>query len=159
VIGAGVVLRVDGVPARLDDDGTTRLVGTNRLEEGDTYSVRAYAPNPTRKQMQGAPRGYNQNLARYTAISLPRPGESVTDELSAPEFVRDAAMQSRESVFVPLRDSTQTDWGVRADRMLRQSPYQPMYERALELTRDAPNAYDASRYARGTAASPSSEMV
>ena len=27
VIGAGVILRVDGVPARLDDDGTTRLIG------------------------------------------------------------------------------------------------------------------------------------
>ena len=48
-------------------------IGNERLEKGDTYSVRAYAPNPTRKQMQGAPKGYIANLARYTAIRLPHP--------------------------------------------------------------------------------------
>ena len=144
VIGAGVILRVDGVNARTMDDGTTRLIGTDRLEKGDTYSVRVYAPNPTRKQMQGAPKGYTANLARYTAITLPHPGESVTDELSGGTFAeREKAVGRRESIFVPLRYSDTSDWGPRADRLLRQSAYAPMYERALDLTRDAPTVYDA----------------
>jgi len=144
VIGAGVILRVDGVPARLNDDGTTRLIGNDRLEEGDTYSVRAYAPNPTRKQMQGAPKGYDANLARYTAITLPRPGESAIDELAGATFAeREAAAGKRESIFVPLRYSDPTDWGPRSDRLLRRSPYAPMYRQALELTRNEPTAYDA----------------
>jgi transglutaminase-like putative cysteine protease len=144
VIGAGVILHVDGVPARLEDDGTTRLIGTDRLEKGDTYSVRAYAPNPTREQMQGMPKGYIQSLSRYTAIRLPHRGESVTDELAGASFVeREQAPRSRESVFVPLRYSDPTDWGPRADRLLRRSPYAPMYERALQLTQGTATSYDA----------------
>ena len=144
VIGAGVVLRVDGVRARTMDDGTTRLIGSNRLEKGDTYSVRAYAPNPTRKQMQGAPKGYAANLARYTAITLPNSGESAIDELAGTTLAqRESAVPTRSSVFVPLRYSDRTEWGRRADRLLRQSPYAPMYNEALRLTKDQPTAYDA----------------
>jgi transglutaminase-like putative cysteine protease len=144
VIGAGVVLNVDGVRARTMDDGTTRLIGTDRLEKGDTYSVRAYTPNPTRRQMEGMPKGYTQNLIRYTSITLPNPGETVTDELGAGSLgQRENALPSRESVFVPLRYSDETELGLRSDRLLRQSPYAPMYEQALGLTRDTPTAYDA----------------
>src|SRR6185436_10090439 len=84
VVGAGVVLDVDGVPARVAGDGTARLLAGNRLEEGDTYSVRAYVPNPTRAQMQNAPQGYAQEEIRYTAIQLPNPGESAITELANP---------------------------------------------------------------------------
>ncbi|MET0614141.1 MAG: transglutaminaseTgpA domain-containing protein [Thermoleophilaceae bacterium] len=144
VVGAGVILRVDGVRAQPMDDGTTRLIGTDRLERGDTYSVRAYVPNPTRKQLQGMPKGYSANLSRYTAITLPHPGESVNDELGGTTFAqRQSARQTRESIFVPLRYSDQTEWGPRADRLLRQSVYAPMYDQALRLTRDAPTSYDA----------------
>ena len=145
VVGAGVILRVDGVRAQPMDDGTTRLIGTDRLERGDTYSVRAYVPNPTRKQLQGMPKGYSANLSRYTAITLPHPGESVTDELGGTTTFaqRQSAVQTRESIFVPLRYSDTTDWGPRADRLLRQSAYAPMYDQALRLTRDAPTSYDA----------------
>jgi transglutaminase-like putative cysteine protease len=144
VIGAGVILRVDGVRARPMDDGTTRVIGSDPLEKGDTYSVRVYAPNPTRKQMRGAPKGYLANLARYTAITLPHPGESAIDELAGRTFAeRERAARTRESIFVPLRYSDTTEWGPRADRLLRRSPYAPMYARALELTRDTPTVYDA----------------
>ena len=53
--------------------------------------MRVYAPNPTKKQMQHAPRGYGENMSRYTAIQLPRRGESATDELGGPGFVREGA--------------------------------------------------------------------
>ena len=75
----------------------------NRLEEGDTYSVRAYAPNPTRAQMQDAPEGY--------AAKCPVHG----DPAAAPGRVRDRRAggadargarergRSARAVFVPLR--------------------------------------------------------
>ena len=35
---------------------------------------------------------------------------------------------------MPLRDTLPNGWGPRADRLIRASPYRPMYERALQLT-------------------------
>ena len=59
VVGAGITMRVDGVGgARPSSDGTTRLRPGVTLEKGDTYFVRAYAPNPTKAQMEGVQEGY-----------------------------------------------------------------------------------------------------
>ena len=141
VVGAGVVLDVDGVQARYSSDGTTRLPEGERLEEGDAYSVRAYAPNPTKEQMQGVHPGYDTNLVRYTALQLPNPGDSAIDDAAAPAFVQPGA--ARDTVFVPLRGSDPSAAGRLADRSIRSSPYLPMYQQALELTDNAPTAYDA----------------
>jgi transglutaminase-like putative cysteine protease len=146
VVGAGVVLDVDGISARSPSaDGTTRLFRGRRLEEGQTYSVRAYAPNPTKEQMQGAPQGYRRDLVRYTAIRLPNPGESATRTLPGQTLAdQERAARLRENIFVPLRgNAVDADLGPRADQGLRASAYAPMYEQALELTRDQPTAYDA----------------
>jgi transglutaminase-like putative cysteine protease len=144
VVGAGVILSVDGAQGRLAPDGTMRLVGDRRLEEGDSYSARVYAPNPTREQMERVPEGFSQNLVRYTAITLPRPGESATDELTGPAFVQRDAARRRETIAVPLRgDEDQSRLGPHADRALRSSPYAPMYEQALRLTAKAPTTYAA----------------
>jgi transglutaminase-like putative cysteine protease len=143
VVGAGVILKVDGARARLTSDGTMRLLGDRRLEEGDSYSVRAYAPNPTRQQMQRVPAGFSSSLLRYTGITLPRPGESATDELTGPAFVQ-REVARRETIAVPLRgDVDQARLGPHADRALRSSPYRPMYEQALRLTSNTPTTYDA----------------
>ena len=141
VVGAGVVKDVDGVQARVSSDGTTRLPEGERLEEGDAYSVRVYAPNPTREQMEGVQDGYSSDLVRYTSIQLPNPGDSAIDEATGPAFVRPA--EGRETVFVPLRGNGASDDALAADRSIRRSPYLPMYERARELTDDAPTAYEA----------------
>jgi transglutaminase-like putative cysteine protease len=140
VIGTGVILDVDGVPARATEDGTALLPSGKRLEEGDSYSVRAYAPNPTKEQMQGVPEGYPNDKIRYTAIQLPNPGESATRTFRNEP---DQAALHRETLFVPLRGDARSDLGPHADRLLRSSPYAPMYEKALELTRNQPTAYDA----------------
>jgi transglutaminase-like putative cysteine protease len=142
VVGAGVSLRVDGAPARLSSDGTTRMVGGARLEEGDGYSVRAYAPNPTKAQMRGAPEGYLDNLVRYTAIQLPNPGDSATEDGGA-GFVQREQSRARETVYVPLRGNDPSDWGPRAERLIGNSPYAPMYRQARDLTANQPTAYDA----------------
>jgi protein-glutamine gamma-glutamyltransferase len=144
VVGAGVILHVDGARARLTSDGTMRMLGDGRLEEGDSYSVRAYAPNPTREQMEGVPEGFKSNLLRYTAITLPRPGESAIDELTGPAFVERQVARRRETIAVPLRGNVdQANLGPHADRALRGSPYAPMYEEALRLTSNTPTTYDA----------------
>jgi transglutaminase-like putative cysteine protease len=144
VLGAGVVLGVDGVPAALAGDGTARLLAGNRLEEGDTYSVRAYVPNPTRAQMQGVPKGYSEDFIRYTGIQLPLPGESATRTPPGQTLAdREQLALQRHEVFVPLRDDPTSGAGPSAARQLRDSPYERMYEQALALTQDKPTAYDA----------------
>jgi hypothetical protein len=145
VVGAGVTLRVDGVDARVSADGTARLLAGGRLEEGDSYSVRAYAPNPTKSQMQRAAQGYSEPLVRYTAIQLPRPGETATRELAvgATPADQEQLASQRQTLFVPLRGDPQSGSGPDADRMIRNSVYARMYDQALELTRDQPTGYDA----------------
>jgi transglutaminase-like putative cysteine protease len=145
VIGAGVILKADGVPSITAGDGTTRMLAGNRLEEGDAYSVRFYAPNPTKDQMRGVPRGYAENRVRYTAIRLPDAGESALDPPVGAGFVQgeEAARLGRDPVFVPLRGNGPSGLGPFADRQLRSSPYAAMYEQALELTRDSRTSYDA----------------
>jgi transglutaminase-like putative cysteine protease len=144
VLGAGVVLDVDGVPARLAGDGTARLLGGNRLEEGDTYSVRAYVPNPTKEQMRNVPSGYSEDTIRYTGIKLPLPGESATRIPPGQNLVdREQAARFRPTVFVPLRGDPTSGGGPGAAQQLRDSPYARMYQQALELTQTQPTAYDA----------------
>ena len=146
VVGAGTVLDVDGIAHRLTGDGTARLPAENRLEEGDSYSVRAYAPNPTKAQMRGAPEGYSGSLQRYTALQLPNRGDTATSGLGAgTELDQQRAALDRRTVFVPLQGDPESGSGADAERLIRNSPYAPMYERALELTRspDAQSAYDA----------------
>jgi protein-glutamine gamma-glutamyltransferase len=145
VVGAGVVLRVDGAPARPSGDGTARLVGGRRLDEGDTYYVRAYAPNPTKSQMERAPQGYIDEMVRYTSLQLPRPGDSAIRELRTGSTLADQERfaQLRPTIFVPLRGSPDSGSGPDAIRMLRNSVYAPMYQQALALTQDQPTVYDA----------------
>ena len=144
VVGAGVVLAVDGVSARPSADGTTRLFGNRRLEEGDTYFVRSYAPNPTKAQMENAPPGYPGDLVRYVAIQLPNPGESATRTLPGQSLLaQERAAQLRDTEYPTLRGNEPSDLGPRAEAALRDSVYAPMYERALELTSGQPTTYDA----------------
>jgi len=144
VVGAGVILDVDGAPARPAGDGTARLLAGNRLEEGDTYSVRSYAPNPTKAQMRSVPDGYADDLIRYTAIQLPLPGESATRTLRGQTFTdRQQAALRRDTVFVPLQGDLESGNGPDAGPQLLESPYGPMYDQAIALTQDEPTAYDA----------------
>jgi transglutaminase-like putative cysteine protease len=145
VLGTGVVLGVDGVRSRTASDGTTRLRAGDRLEEGDAYSVQAYAPNPTKAQMEGSPTGYRTDLVRYTSIQLPEEGESALDPPVGAGFVQgdEPVSVQRDPVYVPLRGNGPSDWGPRSDRLIRSSPYAAMYEQARQLTQDQPTSYDA----------------
>jgi transglutaminase-like putative cysteine protease len=143
-VGAGVTLGVDGegIRARPSGDGTTRLL-SGRLERGDTYSVRAYAPNPTRAQLEGAPGGYSNQFAPYTAVQLPNPGDSALEPAPRSQFARELAAQERRTVFFPLRGNPAGAWAERSERMVRNSPYERMYDLAQQLTGTQESAYDA----------------
>ena len=143
VVGAGITMRVDGVGgARPSSDGTTRLRPGVTLEKGDTYFVRAYAPNPTKAQMEGVQEGYPGGLIAYTSIKLPNPGETAT---SGPQRAdaREHAALGRDNVFVPLRGDPASGWGARAEAAIRRSPYERMYDLTQTLTAGQPTAYAA----------------
>jgi protein-glutamine gamma-glutamyltransferase len=145
VVGAGVTYGVDGVTASSNADGTTRLIGDELLRQGDTYTVDTYAPDPTAEQMRGAPAGYASDLISYTAITLPNPGESATEDPARQgDTAPGAAAELRQRVFVPLRgDPISGDGATEATAALQASGYAPMYELAQELTATANSEYDA----------------
>ncbi len=145
VVGAGVTLRVDGVGgSRPSSDGTTLLRRGVTLEKGDSYFVRAYAPNPTKAQMEDVPSGYSQGMVAYTQIQLPNPGESATDGLGLQDdAARERAAQARDNVFMPLRGDPLSGWGPRAEAAIRRSPYERMYDLTQRLTANQPTAYAA----------------
>ena len=145
VVGAGITYGVDGVRATSYADGTTRLIGGEVLRQGDTYTIDAYAPDPSADQMRGAPSGYPSSLISYTGISLPNPGESATEGTSLQGgAAREAATELRQRVFVPLRGNPLSgDGATAATTALQESGYGRMYELAQELTADQPTGYDA----------------
>jgi transglutaminase-like putative cysteine protease len=136
IVGAGITYDVVGAgPVSGSGDGTTRSTG-QPLERGDSYLVRAYAPDPSAAQMRGAPGGYPSELVRYTTVRLPRGGESALDPGSV-----DAA-EARAAHQVPLREGP-TGGDRDNARAFEASPYRRTYELALGLTQGEPTVYDA----------------
>jgi protein-glutamine gamma-glutamyltransferase len=138
VVGAGTTYAVTGVPTTGTADGTTVKLD-EPLERGDTYTVQAYAPDPSPRQMRGAPAGYAGALGQYTTIFLPRSGETARGPVEG-----DAARSARaplRPVLVPLRGNPGAG-GRDARRRLRASPYASMYRLATRLSSGAPTVYD-----------------
>jgi len=131
LVGAGTPYRIeDAGPYATASDGTTRIAG--RLEEGASYTVNTYAPNPTAKQMRGAPPGVSTGLIEYTAIELPVEGGL------------DPAARN-DQVLVPLWGGGTTTFGDpdAPRRELTESVYGDMYGVASRVTAGAPSMYDA----------------
>jgi protein-glutamine gamma-glutamyltransferase len=145
VVGAGVTYAVDGTRTLPPSaDGTTRMMPGEVLRKGDSYTVDTYAPDPTAEQMRGAPAGYAGGLIPYTSISLPNRGESATEGVGLQgDAARDAALDGRRRVFVPLRGDPISGSGQAALEALESSRYADMYALTQELTADAPTDYDA----------------
>jgi transglutaminase-like putative cysteine protease len=145
VVGAGVTYDSEGVRANSFGDGTTRLTGNAVLRQGDSYTIDTYAPDPTAEQMRGAPSGYSSDQIQYTAIRLPNPDESATEDPARQgDTAPGAAAELRQRVFVPLRgDPISGDGATEAAAALQASGYAPMYELAQELTANERTGYDA----------------
>lgn len=147
VLGAGTVYRVDGVAHSISGDGTSR-VQAEPLEEGDSYTVNVYAPNPNREQMRESSSGaygYPGELTQYTRIYLPEPGDDATegtDGIGSPSST--AVLGLREPLNVPLQGEPLTGQSD-ADQVLRRSRYGDMYRLALDWTADANTNYDRAK--------------
>ncbi len=157
VVGAGITYGVDGVRATSYADGTTRLIGSEVLRQGDSYTIDAYAPDPTAAQMRGAPSGYPSSLISYTGISLPNPGESATEVTGLQDGAAgEAAAELRQRVFVPLRGNPLSgDGATAAEAALQDSGYSRMYELALALTA---SRADRIRRRQGGRAPPADQL-
>jgi transglutaminase-like putative cysteine protease len=103
-------------------DGTTRIAD-RPLEEGDSYTVKTYAPNPTPAQMRGAPDGLSSALSQYTSITLPT--------------------ARGDQVLVPLWGDLGYGDPDAPRRLLEASVYGDMYGIATRVTEGAPTMYDA----------------
>jgi transglutaminase-like putative cysteine protease len=142
VIGAGTPTSVSGVGEAVTGsaDGTLQRLD-EPLRRGDSYTVRSYVPTPTAAEMRRAPARYDAQLAEYTRIVLPRPGE---DALRAPRA--GGGLAARDRVSVPLVGTRFEEPEVR--RRLAASPYARAQRLARSLTAGAPTVYDAVRRVR-----------
>jgi protein-glutamine gamma-glutamyltransferase len=135
LVAAGTPYSIEGAGlVSTAGDGTTRIAD-GELEEGDSYTVSTYAPNPTPAQMRGAPDGLSNALTEYTAISLPGLRTSTLDPSEA---------VGGPQVVAPLWGSTGGFGDPGAPRRaLTDSVYGDMYGIASRITTGAPTMYDA----------------
>jgi transglutaminase-like putative cysteine protease len=123
-IGFGTPRSIDGLDAFLvSTDGTISLQG-EPLDQGDDYSVAAYWPEPTARQLQRAPTRYpERRFGGTTLVSLPVQGAPTA------------------ATPMPL-------WGHRdpdVEQAVLSSPYANTYRLARGLTAAASTPYEAAR--------------
>jgi protein-glutamine gamma-glutamyltransferase len=149
IVGAGVTHAVDGAAASPSSDGTVRVRG-EPLNEGDSYTIHAYAPDPSRSLMRDSTAvGYPDQYAFYTRIFLPNPGDSAIEGVGLQgDAARNQAFEDRESLHVPLRGDPFGNHEA-AERILRASEYGPAYKLAREWTADSESSYDAVKAIEG----------
>jgi transglutaminase-like putative cysteine protease len=148
LVGAGAVIAVHGLPG-LAAEGVTGVapstsglvLPTNHpLAAGDSYTVRAYVPNPSAAEMRAAPRAYPGALRPYTTISYPVAGPSgaLQGQPQTPDTVR--------QLDVPLRGE---GGGGGVSRALSRTPYGRVYTLAHRLVAGAPTEYAAVKRIEG----------
>jgi protein-glutamine gamma-glutamyltransferase len=143
IVGAGMTYAVDGAPTTHSSDGTARVRG-EPLDDGDSYTVHSYAPDPNRATMRRSTAvGYPDQYSQYTRIYLPNPDESATEGVGLQgDTLRSQAMATRQAVTVPFRGDPVADHEGAAAQ-LRESPYGRVYNLARVWTADSVTSYDA----------------
>jgi transglutaminase-like putative cysteine protease len=132
---AGTALRIRGAEPVVvpSEDGTVEAVADS-LDEGDSYTVDAYVPDPTPAQMRAAPRdpGFRLpyvpgELVPNTHVFLPPPGVTALDGVGQ---AGDAARTAAPG-YVPATRKEILD-----------SPYARVLRLARRLAAGQPTAYD-----------------
>jgi transglutaminase-like putative cysteine protease len=125
VIGAGTTYLVLGVDrVATSGDGTSRAL-EEPLRRGDSYEVRAYAPNPSAREMRAARAEYNIDLLQYTELFVPSQRDGPPRDITMP-------LAGRPDTATPG-----------AEAVLLDSPYARTYRLARRLTEGSPTVYDA----------------
>ena len=140
----GTPFFVDGLgPTAISADGTTRSLD-GQLQEGDSYQLKAYVPNPSSRELRAAPQAWEAQFRSYLRIELPLPGET---NLNPAPRVRQAASAGQVAIppfrgEVPAFDSGH-------DRALRGSAYAEVYALARRLAAGQPTTYDVVKRIEG----------
>ena len=131
VIGTGTPLAIQGSEFALPTVDGTVIAGQEALERGDSYSIEAYAPQPSPRRMRSAPQAYpGAGFADATLVGLPA-------------FEPDGT-----SGFAPGASVRVPAWGEApgsAGDAILASAYSDVYQLAADLTAGAPTVYDAVR--------------
>ena len=138
LIGSGTPFDVEGAGQSISgsSDGTLRTLD-EPLRRGDSYSVQAYVPNPSERRLRDAGSAYSAQLAQYTRVELPVPGETALPDGSSAV----TEQTDRPVVEVPLWDPA--SGRAPEDPALDASPYGRTYRLARELTSGALNVHAA----------------
>jgi transglutaminase-like putative cysteine protease len=144
VIGAGTIRDVDGAdPIALQADGTARLLGGEVLEEGDTYTVLAYVPDPSAARMRAAGTP-PETMRGYTEILLPTPDQvSLEGSGSRSDVLRSHAGAPLPVSVGVAGDARQPELEV--ERGILDSPYARTYRLARRLAAGQKTDYDVAR--------------
>lgn len=145
LIGAGTFFDTEGDIGGtvVSGDGTVRLID-KPLQEGDSYTIRAYVPDPSAEQMRAAPDLWDEALRAYTSFALPRRGETALK--LRPGELRRRPLAESDRVALPFRgepgDGAYTRQTVHE---IRTSPYASMYALSRKLAKGQPTTYDVVR--------------
>ncbi len=138
VVGAGTTFSVNSDKVSADEpDGTIRVLDPP-IEQGDTYSVDSYVPDPTAAQMRAAPSQYPQHLINYTAFDLPGANDSGLRRAGPRGGDVGRTASARTVAPVIAGESLQPE---DVQRVLS-SPYARTYELAHRLAAGQPTTYD-----------------
>ncbi|MBM3668369.1 MAG: transglutaminase domain-containing protein, partial [Actinobacteria bacterium] len=132
LLAPGAVLAVDGLDGVSPGAGGTSLT-SERLRDGDTYTVTSYAPKPSAERLRASPASYPRALRRYTQLELPR-------SLPLPEAESGLTLSRPPTLTVPLYGQPRES---RIAERLDESLYAGVHSLALRLSAGAESPYDA----------------
>jgi transglutaminase-like putative cysteine protease len=147
VIGAGTILSVKGLDHAEVDGTRVALPSDTPLRPGDTYSVKAYVPDPTPDELRTSPQRFPAALSPYRYLSLPVAGRAPLpkDTGRGAQLDRGRASQAaftvHRVVVPPWSPRATPDPGVLA--AIHASPYAGAYALARRLTAGAHTEYAA----------------
>jgi hypothetical protein len=141
LVGAGTVYSVDGGNVLVGSaDGTIRVLD-GPLSKGDSYTVMAYVPAPSARQMRAAPAEFSTQFLSYTYFDLPRSRDSA---LTTPPPPGGAAGITPRTVGAPQPGTTPGSSPQVLSRIM-DSPYARTYRLARRLAAGQPTTYDVVR--------------
>lgn len=138
IVSPGAVRSVDGVePVIVTQDGSAKVPAA--LQQGESYTVRAYAPNPSVHAMRRAPDRVPIEVGASTLIQLPDP--------DAPNPEAEAGDGSAETTgpSISLPRPGERSGSSEAVRQVLASPYARTYRLARRLAAPASTTYEAVR--------------
>ncbi|MEX2196338.1 MAG: transglutaminaseTgpA domain-containing protein [Thermoleophilaceae bacterium] len=139
----GTPLRVEGLGATdTAVDGTTSS-REGQLREGESYSVSAYVPNPSRRQLRATPEHWSDYFRRYLRIDLPPEGVTNLEGTGRAGDAARSAVAPAATVAMPFRGDVRPPETAATELLLLDSPYRRTFGLAQRLTAGAPTTYDA----------------